>query len=306
MNLLDLPQIAALLGQGNTAPSPTPMAGDPAPVDNGPDITVNGPQSQYRTGILSGKSGDKGIFRPGSLGGNILGALGDAFLVQGGAAPQYAPRLKALREAEALKGFQADPQNAIAQLTQVDPASGLKLYDTVNDNQFRDKAFDLKKRADDLDYQNSTDSRALALLSSATADTYPQILNWVKRYYSTRGVQPSFDLPETYDEAKIKALTMSGIPVDKQADLADRAANRAALTSYRNVVTKQRGQYNDARIGIASRNADTNAKRADNDTVRAAAAKERADKYQPKAAAGAKPTVTWVKDAQGNLKIVKK
>lgn len=294
MNILDLPQIAALLGQGppqpqqqQTAQPIQPMIGDP----DQPDINVNSAPSQYRTGIISGRQGNGGAFRPGSLGGNILGALGDAFLVQGGADPVYAPKLEQLRQAEALKGFQADPEGAIGALTQVNPKAGLGLYKDYN-NQKNDSAIlGLKTRAADQDYQEQIDGHVLSMLGKADAKTYPAILDWTKKYYTRLGLTPSFTLPDQYDPQAIAALRLSGVPVKDQMTIESNDQYRDAMMDYRRNSLEARKEYNQSRIGEASRhnqvtegigaeNAKSNATRAGASVTSANASATSAQKYK--------------------------
>lgn len=66
-----------------------------APADQGADISVDGLPPYERKGLF----GVKGTLR------DILGLIGDAFLVQSGNKPMYAPRRDEERKAEALHSF---------------------------------------------------------------------------------------------------------------------------------------------------------------------------------------------------------
>lgn len=278
MNILDLPQIAALLGNGMNpqAPQSSPQMGDPqgiftrppsptavpTPGPNGnvptpDDITVSSPISQYRTGILSGKQGNGGFLRPGSLGGNILGALADAFLVQGGANPVYAPKLERLREAEALKGFQAEPDEAIGRLTQVNPQAGIKLYGDQQDYNLKKSSSDLLKRKYDADYQDSIDSGVKAMLANADEKSYPALRDWAMKRYANLGLTPTFDLPSTFDPDAIKRIVESDVPVKDQMIINDTRQNRDAMMALRRDQLAERTQADTARNDTsAARNRD--------------------------------------------------
>lgn len=78
-----------------------------------------------------GMFGVKGTFR------DILGTIGDAFLVQSGNKPLYSPRRQQEREADALTGFTQDPMAALERLAAVSPELAANLYKDVQNQQFR-------------------------------------------------------------------------------------------------------------------------------------------------------------------------
>lgn len=268
MNILALPQIAALLGGGinPNAPQYNPQSGDPSasptatpsPVTPamsllqgvppasavnsmanssqavGPTVDPNSPVSKYRTGILAGKSGHSGPFRPGSLGGNILGALGDAFLVANGAQPVYAPRLKMMREAEALQGYDKDPYGAISRVTDIDPATGIKLRGDQQDYDAKAASQALLKRKMDYDYQSGIESDAKSLLATANEKNYPALKALVERRLAAAGIAPSFgSLPATYDKDAIDSIVNSDLSVKDRATLEAREAYQNATLGYK-------------------------------------------------------------------------
>jgi hypothetical protein len=63
---------------------------------------------------------------------NFLGALGDALMVGGGGQPLYRQRMEEQRQQSALQGFLTNPDQAIAQLMQVDAPTGIALYRAVH------------------------------------------------------------------------------------------------------------------------------------------------------------------------------
>lgn len=66
---------------------------------------------------------------------NFLGAIGDALLVGGGGQPLYRQRMEEQRQQTALQGFLTNPDQAIAQLMQVDAPSAIKLYQSIHSKQ---------------------------------------------------------------------------------------------------------------------------------------------------------------------------
>lgn len=224
-----------------SAPSPgqTPPIAPPPGGNEYPEIVVQNdplPKSKYKTGII------QGFLRPGSTGGNILGALGDAFLTQAGHAPRYAPRLQQLREAEALENFGSDPAQAAALMTQVNPDASLKMYSEIGDER-RAEAENARREAEnerasalqaaklrqaEQEYGETIDARAIAMLGNANAKTYPAIRQRALDYFKKHNRQPPFELPETFDEASVQAIRMSQVPVGKQMELADRRSYQQA------------------------------------------------------------------------------
>jgi hypothetical protein len=66
---------------------------------------------------------------------NFLGAIGDALLVAHGQQPLYRQRMDQQRQQQALQGFLTNPDQAIAQLMQVDAPSAVKLYTELHQKQ---------------------------------------------------------------------------------------------------------------------------------------------------------------------------
>ena len=73
-------------------------------------------------------------FGSGGLLRDIVGTLGDAFLVQGGADARYAPTRQKEREAEAMVGFSRNPLKAIERLAQESPEAAREMYAKYQQN----------------------------------------------------------------------------------------------------------------------------------------------------------------------------
>lgn len=258
MNPMLLPQIAALLGnpqalaqlQGNpqaggAVPSPVPGAVPPQPQvpDPGQDITVAGTPiapSPYHQGLVR-----KGFFSAGKTGGNILGAIGDAFLTQAGRAPQYAPKLQQIREADALENYGSDPTGALDRLMMVNPSEAVKGYDTYTDNKRLDTAAGERTRGADLDYENAVRGRVGSMLYASNAKTYPQMLARARAYAQSKGVDLG-DLPETFDDAQ--AWARGDVPVGSQIQLNDMRDYRAQSNAVREQTAASRDRYYTGRL----------------------------------------------------------
>lgn len=74
-------------------------------------------------------SGRRGMFGMKGTLRDVLGVLGDAFLVQSGNAPMYAPTRRKEHISDAMAGFTVDPVSAIERVSYYDPEMGQKLYE---------------------------------------------------------------------------------------------------------------------------------------------------------------------------------
>lgn len=78
-----------------------------------------------------GMFGVKGTLR------DVLGTLGDAFLVQANKDRVYAPRRQTEKEADAMFGFTQDPMQAIERLATQNPAAAEELYKTYQQAEYQ-------------------------------------------------------------------------------------------------------------------------------------------------------------------------
>jgi hypothetical protein len=212
MQMQQAPPTAAQLPVSGT-PGPQ-VAEAPVPEENVIQVEDRPFPNTMREGLVR-----KGPFSMGQTGGNILGILGDALLIGGGRDPIYQPRLQRAREAEALIDYVDDPERALANLSQINPARAAELTDKLRERQSLQEVRDAQIREADDEYNMLTHDRALAYLGAATEKTYPAIKQVVDRWYADRGVEPLFDLPDQWDETTIASIASGGIPIAKQREL---------------------------------------------------------------------------------------
>lgn len=152
------------------------------------------------------------------------GRLGDAFSLQGGGKAWRQARLDEENLASALRPITSDPDLAVRNLLQIgrgDEAIGL--YDKVADNRRADTLNAARVTAQREGYIKNTHDRAFSLLGAATPETYAGLRNTVQNYYKSRGVDPLFELPETYNKAQLAALRMGGVDPEDQVRLEETA-----------------------------------------------------------------------------------
>lgn len=214
-------------------------------------VTAQGPvEAPQRTGMF----GLKGTGR------DLLGLLGDAFLVQSGNKPMYRPAMEQEMLGDAYQDFTKDPMTAIAKIGRVDAPLAAKMYDSHLDSQDRNNRI-----AATLENQNFNNGLKLTTaaggyLAGANANTYPAMrANLIER--AKRIGQPSlFDgLPTTYDKAAIDRWSFDTMNRFQQ----ERVLNNRDMMSYRRDNLEERRDYHDRTgdqrdqaLGIQQQNAD--------------------------------------------------
>lgn len=81
-----------------------------------------------------GMFGVKGTLR------DVLGLVGDAFLVQGGRNPMYQPKRQQERESDAIQGYAQDPVAALERLAEINPQAAMKAFEQLSVQQARQQA----------------------------------------------------------------------------------------------------------------------------------------------------------------------
>lgn len=96
-------------------------------------------QAQANSPQRKGMFGVKGTLR------DVLGTIGDAFLVQSGNKQMYAPRRDQERMGDALAGFTQDPMAALERLATLPGGAEMaqKFYDDISQNQIRSKTAEM-------------------------------------------------------------------------------------------------------------------------------------------------------------------
>jgi hypothetical protein len=224
------------------------------PVNQNDEIAVTGnpqPRSELDDRIIRG-----GPLRMGSVGGNILGALGDAFLTQGGRDPQYAPRLQRARAAEALQDYRTDPEGAIDRYLQVDPTGAAELFNQTRDNNRADSQLANQTMGANDEYEANTHTRAGALIGAATDEpTYQRVRQRYYSYYQQRGVEPLMELPETYAEAQRMSTQRAFIDSEEQAKLDSQRDYREQVLGQQRINEQGRNARGEANRIAADRRA---------------------------------------------------
>jgi hypothetical protein len=189
-----------------------------------------------------GMFGVKGTLR------DVLGLVGDAFLVQGGKDTVYAPQRQREKIADAMAGFSVDPVAAAERVTGVDPVTGQEFYKNYlvsenqeTQNQLRQSEFNRSVENDLFEGDLELRDRAARLLAAAGNDPAKraEAINQIslmasqrKRSLSDLGVSPNMTdaQAEVYSGGDMRVNQTKQIPY----------IERRVATSERNARTAER------------------------------------------------------------------
>lgn len=159
---------------------------------------------------------------------DVLGAVGDAMLAQGGSKPVYAPFRQQQNIGEAMAGFDKDPVGTIKRVSKLDSELGARLLNDYQENETRkdgqaylnmarEREDELKKR----EYDDRTLKVGYAMLRNPNIkNTYKKVLPAIKKYVEDRGGDPDeLRLPEEYDEDIINSFLETTLTSKQDADI---------------------------------------------------------------------------------------
>lgn len=199
-----------------------------------------------------GMFGIKGTLR------DILGLVGDSFLVGGGGSAMYAPQREKERRSDAMAGASVDPNGAFERLNYYDAEGAATLMDqygrrknTENSNMISAQNASRQQAESDRD---NTDKAS------------QQIMRWLDatKNNPTQRAGLFSDVIPKYLETK--GLTLDDLPFDQFMTNED-----AAMISSGDITVNQARslERRDRQLGISERNSDTSARNADTAAQRA-------------------------------------
>ncbi len=224
--------------QKQAAPPPDdvapPSLGNAANLIEAQSAAANVPQRK-------GMFGTKGTLR------DILGLVGDAFLVQSGNKQVYAPKRAQERMSDALSGFTQNPLAAIERLANENPDAAAELLQHYQVNQAKMAANQQSAaEASDKNYQNY--GRLFSqYMGSASPETYGRLAPLLKTLKTRGGLGDEYEVPDVYDENLARSYQYGGMPANQQIGSEQRDRSLA---------------QGDKKISIAQQNADSNRIRA--------------------------------------------
>jgi hypothetical protein len=175
-----------------------------------------------------GMFGVKGTLR------DILGGLGDAFLLQAGGNPMYRQIRQQERLGDVMSSMGDNPLDTISKIGAIDPALGQKYYDEYSQSQDRKATIAAAQQEESFKQEGVFRERVAALVRNANPQTYGPIVANMKERAKTLGLESVLeDLPDTYDQGAVADWTLGSISPKDQIDLGLKQANADALSGYR-------------------------------------------------------------------------
>ena len=155
-------------GGGTTPSGPQEIVGEDIVVESPPKPVAAPPAAAPPEQDKSWQRQHKGMFGVKGTFRDILGLMGDAFLVQSGNKPVYAPQRKLERMQDAMDLYLRNPTDGIAAMATVDPDAAYRMDQNIIKNRieedkisaeqaYRQEMTDLRKTAEQRQREN-TDS----------------------------------------------------------------------------------------------------------------------------------------------------
>jgi len=193
------------------------------------DDTRPAPQKKYMEELIprKGMFGVKGTLR------DIIGTLGDAFLVQSGNKAVYAPQREKEKLASALYDFTENPTEALERVAAIDPNAALELYQAVAIKQLRQDALDRQLAGDaDKRYQQYA-GLWNQYMGGATPETWGKIAPILRTLKKRGNLGDEFLVPDEYDEAFAQAAQRAGMKTNQQVSTSIQKEKAESLDEYR-------------------------------------------------------------------------
>lgn len=253
-SLLLGPQAATMIGQGAGAPATEDIVVSgavpprPAPVDTSTppnlgnrDILEEAAQARANAPQRTGMFGTKGTLR------DILGTIGDAFLVQSGNKAMYAPHRQQEKMSDALAGFSDNPLAAIERLAAggfADQATELyKTHGTLENA--RATAGLAGQKARDENYRNYATLFAQHA-GASSPETYANVAPLLKVLKERGGLGDEFQVPDAFDAGLMNAYKYGGMPATQQVRT-EQGSRRLTEQERHNRVTETTGRISATR-----------------------------------------------------------
>lgn len=188
-----------------------------------------------------GMFGIKGTLR------DILGTVGDAFLVQSGNKQVYAPQRAQERRADAMAGFTQDQMAAVERMAQEDPDTAIKLYEYVQSNAAKEQAAAAARQKAQVESVEKG-GRIIGQISGSikSQEAYDRNKSRLQYVIDTYGLGDFVKLPEKYDAEFISELEKAGMQVNQQITTSQ-GERRLDQGEVRNKISQQRADADTTR-----------------------------------------------------------
>jgi hypothetical protein len=195
----------------------------------------------------------RGMFKTKGTLRDILGVLGDAFLIQSGNKAMYAPQRDQEKASDALAGFTQQPQEAVERLAQVNPDAAAALWDKHQEIQA--KQGQVKSMQD---YRQST-------VDQNKIENISRLRNYSARLMSSPQAQKN---PELAMSQIANLARSTGVSLEDLGISPDMSPEERSMYGYGDMTVNQQMQlpYKDRAAAVAQQNADANTTRANRAT----------------------------------------
>lgn len=220
------------MGEGNVDPrtinvaANTPVAGDVQTVTPDPPAMGNVASLLEAQAAMENAPQRKGMFGMKGTLRDVVGLLGDAFLVQGGGKALYGPQRERERLADAMTGFTQQPQAASERVAYngfADEAT--KLWNDTQTQLVNQGTLEAKRQENARKIMEDDDQRYQKygtifsqFAGSADAKTWPQAKKILEEIKRRGGLGEEYSVPDEYDPQLMRTYQYGGMPATQQVN----------------------------------------------------------------------------------------
>jgi hypothetical protein len=168
----------------------------------------------------------------------------------------FAPRLQELVTGEALQDLSSDPNRASQMLAGIDNNLAVDVWNKNTDNAVQRRNSEILNQDRDERYRQGINTRGFSLLKASTPETYASMKDQVKKYFASKGVEPDFDIPETFEEASRSTPWNADITPQQQDRLDAQRDYQARLLAQRDRAEEGRNRRTDKTLGVRTSEGD--------------------------------------------------
>lgn len=176
-----------------------------------PDLR-SAPSPSFTEELLprEGRFGVKGTLR------DILGTVGDAFLINHGASPMYAPQRQMEKEASALYDFTENPEEALERLAAINPQRALELSKQVATQRHNQASLERDTKRDQQKVYDTAVDTFLRVAGAASPESWSRIVPILQKIKERGGLGDEFLVPEDFDPDLIDSYRRGGMKTHQQ------------------------------------------------------------------------------------------
>lgn len=250
------------------------QVGQPAPVDASRYLLDSGAPSLSNVdwavrAQMAREENDRQVHHKGMFGlhgtlRDVLGTLGDAFLVQGGGKAVYAPTREREREGDAMAGMTQAPRAAVERMTAVNPELARSMGHDVVTAEAAQAALERQAQQEAAARYEKGVRLFGGMLGATTAETYDRMRPILQRLKQTYGLGDEYKIPDQFDPDYAAAVSNGAInPYQQQTlDQGDRRIDQGERRTEASIRQgDERIEISRGQLAVARQNAETARKR---------------------------------------------